>query len=140
MSSETPPPLTDAAPTAPPVGWVRGVIVDAIDVERLGAFWQQVLGVGVAQQIPGWLELKFGPEGSLLAFQPVDPIAHAPGRIRIDIEVEDLEVANARIVELGGALKEIVRFKPGEEHRVMTDPEGNEFNIVLPFPPELAVR
>ncbi len=140
MSSETPPPITDAAPAAPPVGWLRGVIVDAIDVERLGAFWQQVLGVGVAQQIPGWLELKFGPEGSLLAFQPVDPIAHVPGRIRIDIEVEDLEAANARIVELGGALKEIVRFKPGEEHRVMTDPEGNEFNIVLPFPPELAVR
>ena len=140
MSSETPPPLTDAAPAEPPVGWVRGVIVDAIDVERLGAFWQQVLGVGVAQQIPGWLELKFGPQGSLLAFQPVDPIAHVPGRIRIDIEVEDLEAANARIVELGGALKEIVRFKPGEEHRVMTDPEGNEFNIVLPFPPELAVR
>jgi hypothetical protein len=39
------------------------------------------------------------------------------------------------VEELGGALKEVVRFRPGEEHRVMTDPEGNEFNLVLPFPP-----
>ncbi len=128
--------LTADAPIEPPVGWVRGIIVDAIDVERLGAFWQQVLGVAVGEQVPGWLQLAFGARGSLVAFQPVDPIAHAPGRLRIDVEVEDLEIATTRIVALGGGLKEIVRFRPEEEHRVMTDPEGNEFNIVLPFPLE----
>ncbi len=137
MADPTP---TDEAPEPPAVGWLRGVIVDAIDPERLAAFWQQVLGVGVAERVPGWLQLRFGEQGSLMAFQPVDPIAHAPGRIRIDIEIEDLEAATARIVELGGALKEIVRFRPGEEHRVMTDPEGNEFSIVLPFPPDVRVR
>lgn len=131
---------TADAPITPPVGWLRGIIVDAVDVERLGAFWQQVLGVGIAEQVPGWLQLKFGAQGSLIAFQPADPIAHAPGRLRIDIEVDDLEAATERIVHLGGALREIVRFRPGEEHRVMTDPEGNEFSIVSPFPPELTVR
>lgn len=131
---------TDDAPTEPAIGWLRGVIVDAVDVERLGAFWQAVLGVGLTQRIPGWLELKFGSQGSLMAFQPVDPVAHAPGRIRIDIEVEDLDAATRRIEALGGSLERIVRFRPGEEHRVMTDPEGNEFNIVLPFPPDLEVR
>ncbi len=130
--------LTSGPPATPPVGWLRGVIIDAMDVERLGAFWQQVLGVGVGEQVPGWLQLDFGVQGSLMAFQPVDPIAHTPGRLRIDIDVEDLEVATARIIELGGALREIVRFRPEEEHRVMTDPEGNEFNIVLPFPPDAA--
>ena len=134
MNSE----LTSTTPTTPPVGWLRGVIVDAIDVERLGAFWQQVLGVGIGEQVPGWLQLGFGAQGSLMAFQPVDPIAHTPGRLRIDIDVQDLEAATARIIELGGALKEIVRFRPEEEHRVMTDPEGNEFNIVLPLPPDAA--
>lgn len=132
--------LTVGPPATPPVGWLRGVIVDAIDVEQLGAFWQQVLGVGIAEQVPGWLQLKFGTRGSLIAFQPVDESVHAPIRIRIDIEVDDLEAATTRIVDLGGALKEIVRFRPGEEHRVMTDPEGNEFSIVSPFPPDLAVR
>ena len=42
--------LTSTPPTTPAVGWLRGVIVDAIDVERLGAFWQQVLGVGIGEQ------------------------------------------------------------------------------------------
>jgi len=128
--------LTDAAPSEPAVGWLRGVIVDAIDPEHLAAFWQAVLGVGVGERVPGWFELGFGTRGSLMAFQPVDPVAHAPGRIRVDVEVEDLDTATARIEALGGALKEVVRFRPGEEHRVMTDPEGNEFNIVLPFPPD----
>ena len=80
-------------PAEPAVGWLRGVIVDAIDPERLGAFWQAMLGVPVHERDPGWLELEFGPRGSLMAFQPVDPVAHAPGRIRIDIEIEDLDVA-----------------------------------------------
>jgi predicted enzyme related to lactoylglutathione lyase len=131
---------TDDAPTTPAVGWLRGVIVDAVDPDALATFWQQVLGVGVAERVPGWVQLRFGAQGSLIAFQPVEEIAHAPGRIRIDIEVEDLEAATNRIVELGGALSEIVRFRPGEEHRVMTDPEGNEFSIVSPFPPDLQVR
>jgi predicted enzyme related to lactoylglutathione lyase len=134
------PHASDAAPSEPAVGWLRGVVVDAVDMERLGAFWQGVLGVGVAERVPGWLQLRFGTQGSLIAFQPVDPIAHAPGRIRIDVEVEDLDAATARIEALGGALKEIVRFRPGEEHRVMTDPEGNEFSIVSPFPPDIPVR
>ena len=142
MSDETPRMDDDTGPTSssadPPVGWLRGIIVDAIDVERLGAFWQQVLGVALGERDPGWLQLAFGTRGSLIAFQPADPIAHAPGRLRIDVEVEDLEAATTRIVGLGGTLKEIVRFRPGEEHRVMTDPEGNEFNIVLPFPPDPA--
>ena len=86
------------------------------------------------------MQLKFGSQGSLIAFQPVAPNAHAPARIRIDIEVDDLEASTARILALGGTLKEVVRFRPGEEHRVMTDPEGNEFSIVSPFPPDLTVR
>ena len=36
---------SDAAPADPAVGWLRGVIVDAIDPDRLGAFWQAMLGV-----------------------------------------------------------------------------------------------
>lgn len=126
---------TDDAPGSP-VGWLRGVIVDARDPERLGAFWQQVLGVGVGERVPGWLQLHPADRGPLMAFQPVTGPAPAPGRLRIDVEVEDLDVATRRIEALGGALQEIVRFRPGEEHRVMADPEGNEFNIVLPFPPD----
>jgi predicted enzyme related to lactoylglutathione lyase len=71
-----------------------------------------------------------------MAFQPAPDGDAAPGtRLRVDVEVQDLDPATAQIERLGGALVRVVRFRPGEEHRVMADPEGNEFNIVLPFPP-----
>jgi predicted enzyme related to lactoylglutathione lyase len=137
--SSSEPRTADVAPAEPAVGWLRGVIVDARDPERLGAFWQAVLGVGVGERVPGWLQLRPAGRGPLMAFQPVDDPAATPGRLRIDIEIEDLDEATRRIEELGGALRKVVRFRPGEEHRVMTDPEGNEFNIVLPFPPDQPV-
>ncbi|MSO38633.1 MAG: VOC family protein [Acidimicrobiia bacterium] len=130
----------EASANIPPVGWLRGVIVDAVDPERLATFWAGILGVEVAEQVPGWLQLRFGSQGSLIAFQPVEAADHKPIRIRIDVEVEDLEKATDGVVALGGELLEIVRFRPGEEHRLMADPEGNEFNLVMPFPPGLQVR
>jgi predicted enzyme related to lactoylglutathione lyase len=118
------------------VGWLRGVIVDARNPQRLSEFWQAVLGVEVAESIPAWIQLRRNAGGALMAFQPA-PDGHAPTgtRLRVDIEVDDLDAATARIEQLGGVLVRVVRYRPGEEHRVMADPEGNEFNIVLPFPP-----
>ncbi|HEY7134969.1 MAG TPA: VOC family protein [Acidimicrobiia bacterium] len=121
------------------VGWLRGVIVDARDPQRLSEFWQAVLGVDVAESIPGWIQLRRSAGGALMAFQPVpDGDVVTGARLRVDVEVSELDAATARIEQLGGALIRVVRFRPGEEHRVMADPEGNEFNIVLPFPPGFA--
>jgi predicted enzyme related to lactoylglutathione lyase len=118
------------------VGWLRGVIVDARDPQRLSEFWRAVLGVEVAESVPGWIQLRRSAGGALMAFQPApDSDAVTGTRLRVDVEVEDLDPATAQIERLGGTLVRVVRFRPGEEHRVMADPEGNEFNIVLPFPP-----
>ena len=54
--------------------------------------------------------------------------------MRIDIEVEDLDVAGAEALALGATLVEVVHVRPDEEHRIYADPEGNEFNLVLPIP------
>ena len=136
MTDTSPSQNQEASANIQPVGWLRGVIVDAVDPERLATFWRLLLGVGVAEQVPGWLELWPGQRGSLMAFPPIDSADHVPTRIRIDVEIEDLDVATDQVVALGGSLVRIVRFRPGEEHRVMADPEGNEFNLVHPFPPE----
>jgi predicted enzyme related to lactoylglutathione lyase len=117
------------------VGWLRGVIVDADDPGRLSEFWQAVLGVGVTESEPGWIQLGRSAGGALIAFQPRRDPAATGTRLRVDVEVAELEPATTRVLELGGTLKQVVHFRPGEEHRVMTDPEGNEFNLVLPFPP-----
>jgi predicted enzyme related to lactoylglutathione lyase len=124
-----------------PVGWLRALVFDAEDSERLAAFWQAVLGVGVADVQDGWLQLGPDQGGVYVAFETTDGTATAatkaaPG-FRPDIEVEDMDVAQARIEELGGRLVKIVHANEHESHRRMADPEGNEFTIVLPLPPEL---
>jgi hypothetical protein len=108
------------------IGWLRGVIFDAEDPEKLAAFWQGVLGVGVAKRVPGWIALEPGRTGVLLAFQPVDERRPKTIKVRLDIEVPELEHTTEQV--------DVVHFKPGEEHRVFTDPEGNQFNLVLPEP------
>ena len=122
---------------AEPVGWLRAVVVDAADLPKLAEFWQAVLGVGVVERAPDWIQLK--PDRStFLAFEQA-PDGQTPTgfRTRPDIEVEDLDVARARVEELGGRLVEVIEARPGEHHYRMADPEGNEFTLVLPPTPEL---
>ena len=131
--------MSDSTPAA--VGWLRAIVVDADDPAALAAFWQAVLGVGVVEQMEDWIQLGVGAgRGRVyLAFQPSTERAPA-GRLRLrpDVEVRDMDVAQARIEALGGRLVEIVHERTGETHRRMADPEGNEFTILAPLPPDLA--
>lgn len=120
-----------------PAGWLRGVIFDAVDPPRLAEFWCGVLGVEIDERLsdpPGWLQTTTRRSGVLLGFQPVDAGAPPSPRIRLDVEVDELDGPTRRVEELGGTLLDVVHFRPGEEHRVFADPEGNQLNLVLPFP------
>jgi predicted enzyme related to lactoylglutathione lyase len=123
-----------------PVGWLRAVVIDALDPERLATFWQAVLGVGRVEVMEDWIQLAPDRGGNYLAFQPAPAPGHGTGTVRLrpDIEVADMDVAQGRIESLGGRLVEIVHERTGETHRRMADPEGNEFTILAPLPPELA--
>ncbi len=54
--------------------------------------------------------------------------------LRPDIEVVDMDVAQAQVEALGGTLVAVIQEPSGETHRRMADPEGNEFTILLPLP------
>jgi hypothetical protein len=119
-----------------PVGWLRGVIFDAADPPALARFWCALLGVELDEELsepPGWLQTTTGRSGVLLGFQPVPADGVAKPRVRLDLEVAELDGPSARAEVLGATLLQVVRVRPGEEHRVFADPEGNEFNLVLPF-------
>lgn len=117
-----------------PVGWLRAVVIDAAEPERLATFWEAVLGVGVAETEQDWIQLERDRGGVYLAFQPL-PQGARPGaaRMRPDIEVDDMDVAQHQIEELGGTLVAIIEEPDGDSHRRMADPEGNEFTILLPL-------
>jgi predicted enzyme related to lactoylglutathione lyase len=120
-----------------PVGWLRAVVVDADDPARLAEFWQAVLGVGVVEQAPDWIQLAPDRGGAFLAFEPTAG-SRSGARTRPDLEVDDMDVARVRIEALGGRLVEVIHARPGESHYRMADPEGNEFTVVLPLPPGVA--
>jgi predicted enzyme related to lactoylglutathione lyase len=123
---------------AEPVGWLRAVVVDAKDLPGLAEFWQAVLGVGVVETAPDWIQLKPDRSSTFFAFEAAaDGEAPSGFRTRPDIEVEDLDVARARVEALGGRLVAVIQARPGESHYRMADPEGNEFTLVLPPTPEL---
>jgi predicted enzyme related to lactoylglutathione lyase len=123
---------------AEPVGWLRAVVVDATDLPALAEFWQAVLGVGVVEAESDWIQLEPDRSSTFLAFEAAsDAPAPRTFRTRPDIEVADLDVARARVEELGGRLVEVIEARPGEHHYRMADPEGNEFTLVLPPTPEL---
>ena len=115
------------------VGWLRGVVFDCVDYKAQATFWSQVLDVGIYKDMPGWRELAAGQGGVVMGFQPADN-ARVQGGLRLDIEVEDLDDGQAAMEAHGASLVQVVRYSEDEEHRIMADPEGNEFTLVLPFP------
>jgi predicted enzyme related to lactoylglutathione lyase len=122
-----------------PVGWVRAVVIDAVDPAGLAAFWQAVLGVGIVEEQSDWIQLAPDRGRAYLAFQPVGaPASAGTTRLRIDLEVDDMDEARARLVALGARFVSEVPELTGGSHYRMADPEGNEFTVVLPLPPELA--
>lgn len=137
--------MTDHEGTGAPVGWLRAVVFDAEDPDRLARFWGAVLGVGVVESAPDWIQLAPDRGGAFVAIEPLGEASpggapNGSSRTRPDLEVTDMEVARARIEELGGRLVEVIHARPGESHYRMADPEGNEFTVVLPLPDEVAER
>src|SRR5439155_20073370 len=99
-----------------PVGWLGAVVADASDPPRLSEFWQAVLGVGVVEQESDWIQLEPDRGGAFLAFEPPDGRVPTGFRTRPDIEVDDMDVARARIEDLGVTLVEVIHARPGESH------------------------
>lgn len=108
------------------------VVINTTDIDRLLPFWRQLLAVGVAHRIGDmfvWLDRQSGA-GVGLAFQRVPDPTPGRRRLHIDLEVEDLDAAQARIEALGGECLELHEID-GFRWRVMADPDGNEFCIAV---------
>lgn len=119
------------------VGWTRSMVIDAADPEGLARFWCALLDVEVVESEADWVQLSPDPGGTFFAFQPSD--APRPDRLvaRPDIEVTDIDVARDRVLAIGGTYVRTIAEMKGDHHYVMADPEGNEFCLVQPLPPEL---
>jgi predicted enzyme related to lactoylglutathione lyase len=109
------------------------VTVDALDADRLAAFWAELLGVEVRGRWEQYVGLRAAAEGlPRLVFQQVTEKSPGKPALHLDLHVpgpEHLDDAVARVEALGGQLVEGVE-QQGQQWRVLVDPEGNPFCVV----------
>ena len=110
------------------------VTIDAADAPRAASFWSALLGTEVdAEFDDGRFIFLHAKEGlPVLCIQRVPEPKQGKNRVHLDLAVDDLDAATARIEELGG------RWTDGRDRvldpfrwRTMADPDGNEFDIAL---------
>jgi predicted enzyme related to lactoylglutathione lyase len=114
------------------IGRLHWIVIDTVDPARIAPFWCALLGV----EERGWfaddyLMLTADAGAPPVAFQRVPEAKSVKNRLHVDLAVDDLDGALAKIVALGGsAVSDILEMPGGYRWRVMADPEGNEFCIV----------
>lgn len=111
---------------------LENVVIDAVDPQRLGRFWQEALATEQLTDEPDGFETRLAIEGDAfldLCFQRVPARRNEPLRLHLDVlgDVRQQEVV-LRLVALGAAPLDI-----GQDDVpwvVLADPEGNPFCVM----------
>lgn len=113
-------------------GWVTSVTIDCADPQALAGFWGRLLGLEVRPRRSRYVALRRPPNLTPeLVFQPVPEPKRDKVRLHLDIGVTDLDAATRAAVELGASVADDIDDKDDGTLRVMRDPEGNEFCLIL---------
>ncbi|MEU9735970.1 VOC family protein [Streptomyces sp. NPDC048002] len=105
---------------------VNALIIDAVDPERLAAFWSELLGRPVVGRMGPYVWLQ--RQGGLgLGFQRTGEPKQGKNRMHFDVTSADPAAEQKRIEALGGSRPE--GYAEGG-FLVMADPEGNEFCVI----------
>ena len=110
-----------------------GVTFDCADPMALARFWEQVVGGRIDDRTldDAWVNLRDVPVVGHLGFQRVPEGRVVKNRVHLDVEVANIDEAVARLIALGAtALGDTVDEGTGWL-RVMADPEGNEFCLII---------
>ena len=117
-----------------PVARLDVVALDCREPRRLAEFYAALTGWTVTKDLGDWIEIH--GEGAVgVAFQlvedheaPVWPGSEHPQQAHLDFDVDDLDVMEARVLELGARKAE---YQPDPSFRVFLDPAGHPFCLVL---------
>lgn len=111
------------------------VTIDCNDPEALAGFWAAVFDTkedwrgGDPVQ---YIDLSATEASPRLRFQRVPEGKTVKDRIHLDLRVDDLEAAAAQVIALGARPAPSDDFREfNVVFRVMHDPEGNEFCLVM---------
>ena len=111
------------------------VVLDCPDPAVLARFYGALLDWKVAVDDAGnWAEIK-ADYGDSIGFQQVQdytrpqwPGQDVPQQMHLDVNVDDLDAAEAAVLELGATKHE---YQPGTTFRVFLDPAGHPFCLCI---------
>ncbi|MDT7546878.1 MAG: hypothetical protein QOE99_2988 [Actinomycetota bacterium] len=110
--------------------FVHAITVDCTDAEAMAGFWAALLGVEVRGRWHEYVGLTPpAPGHPRLLFQQVSGPRPAHRTTHVDLHVDDLEEATARVVSLGGRVVED-QVHDETRWRVCADIEDNPFCLV----------
>ncbi|WP_046778181.1 VOC family protein [Streptomyces yangpuensis] len=111
---------------------LTAITLDCADPEALAAFYRRATGFDPHPASDGEFAGLVGEGGLFIGFQRVDehrapswPGAAVPQQAHFDFEVDDLDEAEALLLELGAGKPE--QQPGGDRWRVFTDPAGHPF-------------
>ena len=117
------------------LGRLHSLVVDCPDPPRLATFYEELLGLERVEDEDEWVTSE--RDGTRIAFQRVEsfvpprwPDPGAPQQMHLDALVENLDVAEPQVLELGAKLLEGSDKPIG--FRVYADPVGHPFCLVTP--------
>lgn len=117
------------------IGKLRSVVLDARNPRLLAAFYAEVLGGEVVIDDETWVTLT-DPQNRRLAFQlapehepPAFPDRRGSQQFHLDIEVDDIEDAQAKVLALGAT--RVADAVDENDFRVFRDPAGHTFCLVF---------
>jgi predicted enzyme related to lactoylglutathione lyase len=112
------------------------VVFDSADPERLSEFWAALTGYESRPLFGSYVGLRDpSGRGPNLTFQLSDEDDRAPGRCHVDFYADDPDDVAERALQLGGDF--VRRVSEGDVRWVvLTDPEGNEFCVVVSGSPD----
>jgi hypothetical protein len=110
-----------------------GLVIDCPDPGALAAFYGTMLDWKV-EVSAGWAEIR-ADYGQCICFQqvagyapPAWPAQQVPQQMHLDVIVDDLDKAEAAVLELGATKHE---HQPGTTFRVFLDPAGHPFCLCV---------
>jgi predicted enzyme related to lactoylglutathione lyase len=110
-----------------------GLVIDCPDPAALATFYGALLDWKTSIS-PGWAEVR-AEDGQCISFQQVQaytppswPGQQVPQQMHLDVIVDDLDAAEAAVLDLGATKHE---HQPGTSFRVFLDPAGHPFCLCV---------
>lgn len=117
-----------------PIARYPSFVLDCSDPGALARFYGAVLGWGTKIDAD-WAEIRPEDGSNCISFQQVEdyrapkwPSQEMPQQVHLDVMVEDLDVGEAAVTDLGATKPE---HQPGTTFRVFLDPAGHPFCLCV---------